>query len=221
MSGILQTFFWLAKAIPAIPTSGLKMYLNFEGNVTTDLAGVLNPTITGATYNSGDGGYLTLDGVDDFINTNRVSNTADIGIYYGSWSIVYCVRFPNVTGTKNVFGSSNPIGINVQSGAIDATIAYVQNGSTTSYSPISANTWYHVVVTYDYASYTPKIYINGVLQTTGFAERMTAAGWTVYLGRTNSTYYAMDLGLAMIYNRVIAAAEVTDIFNNQKSRFGL
>jgi hypothetical protein len=212
--------FWGSKA--EIPLTGLKMYLNFEGNVTTDLAGVLNPTVFGCTYNSGNGGYLIFDGVNDYVNTNRTSNGSDIGIYYGSWSIAYCVRFPNVTGVKDVFGSSTSPGPNAQSGANNATLIYRQNNNNSPiYSSISANTWYHVVNTYDYASYTPKIYVNGVLQATGFQERMTGAGWTVYLGRTNSTYYALDLGLAMIYNRVLIATEITDIFNNQKGRFEL
>ncbi len=209
-----------------IPLAGLKMYFNFagggfSGTTVTDFTGITNGTLTGGAYNSGNGGYMTLNGTSDFINTNRTSNGSDIGIFYGSWSIVYCVRFPNITGIKNVFGSSNAPGVNVQSGATNATITYVQNGNTSTYSSISASTWYHVVVSYDYAAYTPKIYINGVLQVTGFAERMTGADWLVYLGRTNTTYYAFDLGLAMIYNKIVTGEEVSNIYNNQKSRFGL
>lgn len=219
--------FW--NTLPEIPTSGLKMYFNFEGGgysgtTVTDFAGVTNGTLTGGTYGTDSGGYMTLDGVDDFINTNRTSNGSDIGIYYGDWTIIYVVRFPNVTGTKHVFGSSTAPSSqnNAQSGVVDDDVFYTHNsGGEPKFLNISASQWYHVACSYDYDTYTPKIYINGTLQTTGYQERMVGAGWTVYLGRTNTTYYAMDLGLAMIYNRELTSTEVSNIYLNQRSRFGI
>lgn len=225
---IIPFSFW-GSAKPAIPLTGLKMYFNFDnggysGTTVTDFAGVQNGTLSGTTYNSGNGGYMNFDGTNDWIDTNRTSNGSDIGIFFGSWSIVYCFRVPNITGTKHVFGSSNAPSYqnNAQSGVIDDDIFYSHNsGGEPKFLNISANTWYHVVCTYNYDTYVCKIYINGVEQVSnGFQERMVGV-YSVYLGRTNTSYYAFDLGLAMIYNRVITAQEVSDIFNNQKDRFGL
>jgi hypothetical protein len=218
--------FWKTSK-PPIPTSGLRLYYNFEGggysgSTVTDLAGVGNGTLSGITYNSGNGGYMNFDGSNDFINTNRSS--VNEGIYYGNWTIVYAVRFPNVTGTKYVFGSSNAAGYqeNAHSGAVDDDIVYTHNsGGEPKYLNISANQWYHVACSYVFNTYLAKIYINGTVQVNnGFQERMIAS-YTIYLGRVNTTYYPFDLGLAMIYNRALTDQEISDIYNNQRSRFGI
>lgn len=218
--------FWQS-SVPAIPTSGLRLYYNFEGGgysgtTVTDYASVGNGTLSGTTYNSGNGGYMNFDGSNDFINTNRSS--INEGIYYGNWTIVYVVRFPNVTGTKYVFGSSNAPGYqeNAHSGAVDDDIVYTHNsGGEPKYLNINSNQWYHVACSYVFNTYLAKIYINGAVQVNnGFQERMIAA-YTIYLGRVNTTYYPFDLGLAMIYNRALGDQEVSDIYNNQRSRFSI
>lgn len=229
MSAIAQTFF-MVQGLPPIPTSGLRMYFNFEGGLghsgttVNDFAGVQNGTLSGTTYNSGNGGYMTFDGVNDWIDTNRTTNGSSIGVYFGSWSIVYVIRVPNTTGNKYVFGSSNNISSqqNALSGFEGANLTYTHSSGGNPTTSRSASTWYHVVCTFNVSGGTATVYVNGSSAASAFQETMVGA-YSLYLGRTGSTatYYAFDLGLAMIYDRVLTTQEISDIYNNQRGRFGV
>jgi hypothetical protein len=220
--------FWKSSK-PPIPTSGLKMYFNFEGGgysgtTVTDFAGVQNGTLSGTTYNSGNGGYMAFDGVNDWIDTNRTTNGSDVGVYFGSWSIVYVIRVPNTTGNKYVYGCSNNIAFqgNALSGFEGANLTYTHSSGGNPTTTRSASTWYHVVCTFALGANTATVYVNGSSSASAFLETMTGA-YSIYLGRTGApaTYYAFDLGLAMIYNRVLTTQEISNIYNNQRSRFGI
>lgn len=211
---------------PPIPTSGLRMYFNFEGggfsgSVVTDFAGFSNGTLNGGTWGTQGGGHMAFDGVNDFIDTNRTAN--NFGLYYGSASFVFAIRTPTVGSQNFIFHPTNSpsyqsdVNISFESSGIK----YSHNTANPPVATITSNTWQHVVCTYNYDNYVTKIYVNGTLITTGSQERMIALDDGYWIGRNTGQYYAFDLGLFMIYNRVISDLEITDVFNNQKGRFGL
>ncbi len=85
-----------------------------------------------------------------------------------------------------------------------------------SSTPVTLNTWHHLVFTMDNSQ--SNLYVNGVLENTtnynfGFAY---VAGKKVYLGATNESQYYQPFKGAMdnirFYNRVLNAAEATALF---------
>jgi len=80
-------------------------------------------------------------------------------------------------------------------------------------------TWIHAVATYDIATTQLKIYINGVLETTGAAGPTSIMSSTqpVFVGRQNDNanpyYYWGKMDEVRIYNRALSAAEVSDLYN--------
>lgn len=230
----LIPFGFFKKSKPPIPTTNLRLYYNFEGeNSWYDGSGStvkdFSPDQANGILSGGVGWISDAGGAMSFVSSSsRYISTgrssSDLGIYYGDWSIVYVARFPNLTGTKYVFGSTTAPGYqaNAYSGAVDDDIVYTHNsGGEPKYLNISANQWYHVVCSYKYDTYVAKIYINGTVQVSnGFQERMIGL-YNIYIGRVNTTYYDFDLGLAMVYNRVLTDQEISDIYNNQRTRFNI
>jgi hypothetical protein len=97
------------------------------------------------------------------------------------------------------------------------------NGNIDNSYATSINTWYNITITIDQTSV--KNYINGVLVTSStnnsnwsMSSDVTRIGasidpyWTGFSGK---------IGSVMIYNKVISASEVSQIFESQKHRFGL
>jgi hypothetical protein len=224
--------FWNS-SVPVIPTSGLKMYFNFEGEfswysgtvetVKDFSPSLVNGSLTGGNgWNSAAGGNMQFRSANSrFININRTAN--DFGLFYGSASFVFVVRLTAnamayILNPTNARSYGNDVNIRGYFG----NMYYSHNAGVEPFVNVSLNTWHHIVMTYSYADYVTKIYVNGVLQVgNGFQERMTAVDDGYWIGRDTGVYYNFDLGLFMIYNRVLTADEVSDIFNAQKGRFGL
>jgi hypothetical protein len=236
---LIPLSFWKSSK-PAIPTSGLVLYYNFEGETAwyvgssatiKNFGSGVNGSLTGGNgWNSGSGGNMQFRTASSrFISLNMTAN--DFGLYYGSSTFSFVVRVldfsvspnyilhptnaPSYQGDVNISVLSNQsFEYNHNSGGAPNTLA--------NYGALSANTWYHVTMSYNYDTYVVRIYINGQLVVSnGFQERMIALDDGYWLGRNTGQYYSFDLGTFMIYSRVLTAQEVSDIYNNQRSRFGI
>ena len=90
------------------------------------------------------------------------------------------------------------------------------NGTQT----LSADTWYHTVVTFN--STIATIYINGVLDKTGTVSALTDSTYNFNIGRyPTSGLYFWDGEIASLrmYNRVLSPSEVLHNYNALKGRF--
>ena len=97
---------------------------------------------------------------------------------------------------------------------------YVANQGST----IGLNTWHCVGVTY--TNYTKTAYIDGVAvgtQTCGSSGNLDSSVSNRRLGRYGTQSYALsgNLGPFMVWDRVLSATEVKDLFDAQRSRFGV
>jgi hypothetical protein len=166
-------------------------------------------------------------GSSRYVSTNRASN--DFGLYYGSSSFVMMVRSINMDIFDYIFGRDSA----APTSQADVNIAFNGHGvryshnepsagvQTFSTGPMAHNVWYHVVMTYNFNTYVVQIYVNGELVVSnGFQERMIGLG-NYNIAKVNTTTYDFDMGLMMIYNRIISQSEVTENFNYQKTRFGI
>lgn len=84
-------------------------------------------------------------------------------------------------------------------------------------TPIVANTWYHVALTYDAATTTMKLYKNGVLVSTNTAVPAFTGGNAVRLGSYDPTLNLLGgkLDEVRIWNRVLPQCEIQNNMNGE------
>jgi hypothetical protein len=101
---------------------------------------------------------------------------------------------------------------------------FVQYSTKTDWD---VNTWYYCVATYVASTGIAKMYIDGVEDAGTFSPSQP---WSLDpIPDTNATcrvgggnyYLDGDMGVALFYNRALSAAEVSQNFNAQRSRFGV
>jgi hypothetical protein len=198
-----------------------------DGTTWRDLSrGGNNGTLTnGPTYNSGNGGSIVFDGVDDYCWTGYISSLPSGG---AARTMCFWVNPSNVTPPIIVpmFG----FGLNSQPGkffmgGISSNSTIQLWGNTINYTStftLSANTWAYVA--YVYASNYITVYKNGVADAGSSITLDTVANSPVQIGDVQSNPYSkLSGGIAngYIYNRALSTQEVLQNYNANKNRFGL
>ena len=216
---------------PKIVTNGLVLCLDAgntksypgSGTAWTDLTGRgNNGTLTnGPTYSSTNGGSLVFDGVDDYaLTSNIVLPTANSS----PLTLEAIAMTTTASGWQTVLGTHatyTQIGFN-------GTLFYFgRNGGGSNLfvngGNISANTWYHMVMTYDGA--TGYGYINGSLRASGsIGSNGASNGVTLLSTYASSGAYERLTGrvaTARVYNRALSAAEIQQNYNALRGRYGI
>ena len=220
---------------PKIITNGLVLALDAadrnsypgSGTTWTDLSGNgNNGTLTnGPTFNSGNGGSIVFDGVNDYVqgptSTNLFSNrsfTVEQWIYpdfpaadyqhsFSAWysgtnQRAYVLRIYN-TGILRVWYFSNDLDV----------------------AGISIGSWNHITATYNTSGDLTSAYINGILINSSNVGPYTAPSANVRIGIWHypgvEKPFKGRIPITKLYNRALSATEVLQNYNAQKSRFGL
>jgi hypothetical protein len=222
---------------PDIVTDGLVLHLDaanrksYPGSGTSwnDLSGNGNTgTLTGGVgYNSANGGYLTFDGTNDYVNVphsdslNITGNTTTFGGWiYSNTSTKYQLFVVKSTGASRQYGMFLS-----QEGLFKMYIilnGVVVEGNVTLSSPWTSFAWNYILLVYNGS--TIKIYING-------SEVYSASAAGNILGSTNPVRIGWDPGQGFalvgsisqvsIYNRALTAQEIQQNYNALKGRYGL
>jgi len=187
--------------------------------------------VNGPTYSSANGGSIVFDGVDDyvtispisinnsitdkitietFLNSNDLSNYAQIGGGQDNTGTRYTAAFNSSALTAGVFGFD-----------LEATSGQVRLYTTSTYS---TGIWIHLVGTYD--GTTARLYVNNILEDTDSGTSGNVVDFdSVLLGRDISLaagrVFNGRMSLYRIYNRALSATEVRQNYNATKTRFGL
>lgn len=220
--------------------------LSYSGTGTTwtDLSGNgRNGTLTnGPTFTAdlnGTGGYITLDGSNDFISFGNILNYTSESFSVGIW--IRFLSFDNNGGLNSLIGwkgnfQTNGWYIEVtpqngtinfftnQSGANQVTQAlYSPNPSSWPNKGLMPDEWYSLYFTRSGTS--ARIYINGIDRTSnaGTHTNPTSTTNNFEIGRYNSASHYPNIRLAsyIVYQRALTAAEVLQNFNASRKRFGL
>ena len=222
---------------PKIITDGLVLALDagnaksYPGSGTTwsDLSGNgNNGTLTnGPTYSSSNGGSLSFDGVDDYINGVHNAQTNITGnITIECWFRVTNTRsdWVRVFG-KGDGGDNRTVGLWYNQ--LTSTFLY-QRYSTPSNlnvsysSTVSLNTWYHMVGTSSGTNHN--LYLNNVVRSTVTLNPTTFNSTTdpykVGYGNVH-TYHIGNVSNCRLYNRALTASEVQQNFNALRGRFSI
>jgi hypothetical protein len=237
---------------PKIVTDGLVLYLDAANSrsyvsgstVWNDLSrsGVNGTLINGPTFNSANGGYITCDGVNDYI---EVLDNPSLDFGSGSFTVEYWFRkLATTTGFDNIWGpnkwntggqpGTNEWALTIGNGITGNNNRYefaIQSGSTTydiaSSDQLLLNTWYQLVGQRDGA--TLKTYLNGDLKLNSTPSGMTTLTSVNNVGRNlrinnsavNSLYTNADNAIVRIYSRALSSQEILQNYNATKTRFGL
>jgi len=180
----------------------------------------------GTTYVTSNGGAFDFDGTDDFVEFSDDTNLNNQTLTMESW-----IQLDSTLAQDAFIFEKGQV--NTQYSNFVATNGYLyfrtQGLSTvdktlnlTSYT--SAGLWTHIACTY--GAGTKYIYINGVLRSTqtGLTGTIPTNTTGLFLGAYGpGTSYFMNgkIAVSRVYNKVLTAAEVTQNYKAQKSRFGL
>ena len=213
---------------PKIITDGLVLCLDagntksYPGSGTTwyDLSGNgNNGTLTnGVGYNSSNGGSLDFDGVDDYIQT-------DITTHYPNITLEAWARRTDTNSFRSLIGKYKGDPAQTESYELlfnsNAGIRFHVTSSAVDYnSSTIADTWYHVVGTYD--GTTARIYLNGEAVASGSRTAgSNSVPFRVGASPRGANYNNGNIARAFIYSRALTAQEIQQNFNALRGRFSI
>tara|TARA_B110001450_G_scaffold138431_1_gene129805 strand:+ start:235 stop:1857 length:1623 start_codon:yes stop_codon:yes gene_type:complete len=198
-----------------------------NGDTTThSLTGSVEGTLTnGVSFNGNSGGIWEFDGVDDYIAINNLglsSHTiegwfnSDDGSQGGDGYATICSIFGNYDG-----GSAKYTYI----GLIPNLTFRIDNGAT-SHAGIAtvsytANTWYHVALTYDATSGVAKAYVNGdEVGSKNSTTNITFNSIPHNIAKTQvNVHFDGEVALHRTYNRALTEGEILQNYNANINRF--
>ena len=220
---------------PKIVTDGLVLYLDaantrsYPGTGTTwsDLSrsGNNGSLINGPTFNSGNGGSIVFDGVNDYTSLNFINPFQE--------TIIIWVKSNTATWNENgwISSSRRQNGHIIHPNQGTAGVGFYILNSVAGFTLVGTITPSSITLPNMYCittngSNSHKIYLNGSLQTTNTTSitRTTTPSLQTYeiakddtVARYgNGTYYNV-----LRYNRELSASEILQNYNATKTRFGL
>lgn len=226
------------KYSPSIVTSNLVLSLDaankksYPGNgiVWKDLSGnANNSTLTNSpTFNSGNGGNIVFDGVDDYI-----ISTTQLGISGATTRSFECWTYISSNVSKNIMGYGDNGLLNLFDTIVWYSSPYLRvvghyyggDNDTISTLPsrntLNINRWNQIVHLYDGTN--ASIYTNGVFSNSKpFTLNTTNSTFLIGAGKyTGFNYFSGNVAFCRIYNRALTDSEVLQNYNATKNRFGL
>ena len=222
---------------PPSASDGLVFYLDATNSVSYSGSGNTFYNLVNASIGGSIVGYastpidntqiksLTFDGSNDFISVGS------LGSFYTQGTISFWMKSLDITANyRNPFATNyNGLNLNVlrfeQGEGAGAFKCWFGDPSGTiaslSYSSISANTWYNVVLTWNQSTTTVTGYLNGVLDVNNSSwVRWPTSFVNVGIGLGyNSRYFLGNIGQVSIYNRALSASEIFQNYNASKKRY--
>jgi hypothetical protein len=197
-----------------------------SGTTWTDLSGNGNngTLVNGVGYNSGNGGSLSFDGVNDYatVSNNITPGTGDFAVsvwVYKTETVTnrYVWDFGSNGGTLSS-GTSITQGFRYYNPTIGT------GGSLYTAGPVhNINTWYNIVISR--ISGTTYFYSNGSLITSGAdAGNIGSWGTTLNIGRYGGggLVHQGNLSSLLVYKgKGLTPQEIQQNYNALKSRYGL
>ena len=195
--------------------------------------------IGGVGYSASNGGSLSFDGSDDYVNLNTTLSSiisSSLPTTWSSW-----VNVVSSSSNRAIIGSAwSNGGVHMRlTGSTHAPqdrirfLYFTDGNNGTGFDSLSTFTsgWYNFVATYNGGglSHTNfKFYVNGVegsvTNPTFGTPTTTPTTQTFSIGRAgteNEAYYNSNIAQVSIYNRALTAAEISQNFNETRSRYGI
>ena len=199
------------------------------GTAWNDISGNLNngTLINGPTFNSGNGGSIVFDGVDDYA---QVSNNTTLNPTSGTISIWF--KYTSVSGiAASIIGkhdvASSLNGYNIYLSPTGIISAQIKNNSQTtnvaSTPAISSNTWRNIILTY-ISGTSHALYDNSTLNSSGSCVSFTISTQPLRMVDSADSFWGLmagNISNVQIYNRALSASEINQNFQATRARFGI
>jgi len=173
--------------------------------------------------NFGSASYLTFDGSDDVIETS--TNATGFGIYNNEYTLIAILNMPSVSRDQFVFGN---IGSGGQSGL---HVGFINGGFPTLRHFGADQTFFGLAMSINqnyfcvwrFAVATSTFFQNGNFY--NFGSQAAYLGTTnIGISRNATSSSGAFLGriyTVKIFNRALSNTEITNMYNLEKSRYGL
>ena len=176
-----------------------------------------NPTNTGVTFTTGNGGQFSEAGVFNG-TSSRLSGTPG---YTVGMSVSFWIKTSELTANMPItlFDVSGK-GINIWGGVVYVQYANSNSSNAAANAIISSGVWTHVVGIFNTASST-SLYINGVLQSGTPVLNWVTTGTTPMIGSRGLLDAFLNGSLDQIeyYNRVLTAGEVNTLYTQTATKY--
>lgn len=218
---------------PQLVTNGLVLYLDASDRTSyvsgstvwrSLSSGLTGSLINGPTFNSGTGGSIVFDGVDDYVSMNNLG-FALMGSGISS-TVCLWTKLNTITVGNNmvIFEQSNTSAKRyvIWFQTADKTLNFYPNNTNHKTSTISANTWYFISTIVNGS--TSRMFLNGIEvgSSTSYTPQDTNSTFWLGVGPVYSNEdWNGNLAVAQIYNRALSAQEVLQNFNAQRQRFNI
>lgn len=202
---------------------------NGISNTWYDLSKSFNNGIlmNGVTFSSVNGGVMVFDGVNDYVTlSNRTTTSFTLGCWIKTTA-------NSLSGSQGYEGNGI-IWSDVGGIANDFILAALNNkavwftGDVTttisSTTTINTGSWFYVTATKNGSDNTKKIFINGVLESSGVSSStlLTDNSNIIIGGNTiDNRYFNGSISMVHIYNRVLTTTEIEQNYNALKKRYDL
>jgi hypothetical protein len=223
---------------PDIVENGLVLYLDaanrrsYPGSGTSwvDLSGNGNTgTLTnGPTFDGENGGSISFDGVNDYIDFSTAFAAGKSELTFCAW-----VQPTATNAQYHIFSEGNGA---FWQYTITTQAWYTRDSSTgasggrnndISTNFFTINVWNYMSAVYSVAGGFKKFYINGEerSQTTTSVDALTTARSAPATSRiafpTDGVYFSGKIATPVLYNRALTAQEILQNYNATRSRFNI
>lgn len=196
------------------------------GTTWTDLTANANTgTLTnGPTFDSGNGGSIIFDGTNDYVVFNNVPAGANSTTQF---SVSMWAYIDDVSNGNGIMCRPGGAGFYYTTGkGMGIFVGNYNAAGTTANNILTTGVWAHYVAVYDQNN-TPRgrIYINTTKYTINISNFQTGNGSPITLRiaetRLFNAYGDIRVSQVAYYTSVLTDDEVTQIYNADKSRYGL
>ena len=224
MSGFSGSRIVTDKLVLCLDAANLNSYPG-SGNSWTDLISKNVGTLTnGPTYNDSNGGFLSFDGIDDFVTqsfSGLSGGNNPFTLSFWAYSDAAAAANPETPFWYGNESTGQAIRIRFNT---DGTISIAHWGGIGydwSASGFVTNTWLFITETYN--GTTDIIYKNGVqLGSSNINALSIPTSSNVILGkRPNGEIYGGRIAQVYLYDKALSAEEIMINFNATRRRFGI
>jgi len=203
------------------------------GTAWNDISGNRNngTLVNGPTFDTGNGGSIVFDGVDDRIGSTILQITSAITISF--WMKTTTTANLNAIVCRDETGSARLWNVIYRGSTLRYLnfVVWHTNGTFTELlstaNILDDGLWKHIVCTYDGTTNTNnyRIYINGSLDkqstpnSTGIKTNLTTTLTLGSLTNGNGWFFNGNISQVLIYNKYFSVSEVLQNYNATKGRY--
>jgi len=209
--------------------AGIRDSYSGSGTTWTNLISTGNKgTLTnGPTYGTAKGGEIVFNGSNQYTQlTSQSLSSVDfsVEVWFFATKAVSLSQILYTSYNLPNGAQANTFILHITSGKL-----YINNGNSSfaSNANISNNTWYHAVATYTASGTTPRLYINGILDSSGSFAISSGASSNFIGGSPGDNnigtwWFGGSIPIVRAYRtKALSAAEVSQNYNALRNRFGL